>query len=308
MPMRICDKVEKSSDLPATAVALGLFDGVHRGHQSVIRRAVQCSPALTPAVFTFQFDQKSLITKKQFGRILSPDLKTRKLEEMGVEIMLQPAFSTIMSMGPESFFNGILRNFMHAEAVFCGEDFHFGKNAAGNVSLLQRYCSEAHIQFEIVPPLLDGDTPVSSTRIRSALREGDIQRANQLLGYPYITDGVVVHGRHLGHKLGFPTINQLFSTEDLVPHFGVYATIAEIDGQRYIGATDIGVKPTIGEGYAPAAETYLLDFSGDLYGKNVTLSYYAFLRGERKFATLNELTETVLANAAQAKEMLQKFL
>lgn len=301
--MRICDRVQKRSDLPDTAVALGLFDGVHRGHQSVIRAAVSES-TLTPAVFTFQFDQKDLITKPHFARILSPALKVRKLEELGVEVMFEPLFSSIMSMEPESFFNGILRNFMHAGAIFCGDDFHFGKGASGDTALLQRYCKDAGIRFEVVPPLLDDGAPVSSTRIRAALREGDIPLANRLLGYPYMTDGVVVHGRHLGRKLGFPTINQLFSPEDLIPRFGVYATIAEIDGKRYVGATDIGVKPSVGEGYAPAAETYILDFDGDLYGKNITLSYYAFLRGERKFASLAELTETVLYNAQQAKELL----
>ena len=213
-----------------------------------------------------------------------------------------------MTLEPESFFNGILRNFMHAGAIFCGDDFHFGKGASGDTALLQRYCKDAGIRFEVVPPLLDDGAPVSSTRIRAALREGDIPLANRLLGYPYMTDGEVVHGRHLGRKLGFPTINQLFSPEDLIPRFGVYATIAEIDGKRYVGATDIGVKPTVGEGYAPAAETYLLDFDGDLYGKNITLSYYAFLRGERKFSSLAELTETVLRNAAQAKDMLGGLL
>lgn len=301
--MRICDRVQKRSDLPDTAVALGLFDGVHRGHQSVIRAAVSES-TLTTAVFTFQFDQKDLITKPHFARILSPALKVRKLEELGVQVMFEPLFSSIMSMEPESFFNGILRNFMHAGAIFCGDDFHFGKGASGDTALLQRYCKDAGIRFEVVPPLLDDGAPVSSTRIRAALREGDIPLANRLLGYPYMTDGVVVHGRHLGRKLGFPTINQLFSPEDLIPRFGVYATIAEIDGKRYVGATDIGVKPSVGEGYAPAAETYILDFDGDLYGKNITLSYYAFLRGERKFASLAELTETVLYNAQQAKELL----
>ena len=112
----------------------------------------------------------------------------------------------------------------------------------------------------------------------------------------------------MGHSLGFPTINQLFSPEDLIPRFGVYATIVEIDGKQYVGATDIGVKPTVGEGYAPAAETYILDFDGDLYGRNITLRYYAFLRGERRFDSLQQLTDTVLANAQQAKELLQPLI
>ena len=112
----------------------------------------------------------------------------------------------------------------------------------------------------------------------------------------------------MGHELGFPTINQLFSPEDLIPRFGVYATIVEIDGKQYIGATDIGVKPTVGEGYAPAAETYILDFDGDLYGRNIRISYYAFLRGEKRFDSLEELTSTVLSNAQQAKDLLSPLI
>ena len=120
-----------------------------------------------------------------------------------------------------------------------------------------------------------------------------------------MTAGTVVHGQHMGHSLGFPTINQLFESEQLIPRYGVYATIAEIDGKRYIGATDIGVKPTVGDSFQPAAETHLLDFDQDLYGRDVTLRYYAFLRGERKFSSLQELTQTVLANAEEARTLLK---
>ena len=123
-----------------------------------------------------------------------------------------------------------------------------------------------------------------------------------------MTSGEVVHGRHLGATLGFPTINQLFSPDDLIPRFGVYATLVTIDGKKYVGATDIGVKPTVGEGYAPAAETYILDFNGDLYGRKLTLSYHAFLRGEKKFASLEELTATVLDNAETARELLADLI
>lgn len=306
--MEICNQVSQFSQLPDTAVALGLFDGVHRGHQAVIRAAANCAPELMPAVFTFRFDTREVVTKKQFGQLLRPELKAAKLEEYGIRFMLEPPFSTIMKMEPESFIQGILFNFMHAKAVFCGEDFRFGKNAAGNTELLKRACEKNGVQFHIVQPVLDDGVPVSSTRIRAALREGDISLANRLLGSPYMTCGTVVHGRHMGHELGFPTINQLFSPEDLIPRFGVYATIVEIDGRQYIGATDIGVKPTVGEGYAPAAETYILDFDGDLYGRNIRISYYAFLRGEKRFDSLEELTSTVLNNAQQAKDLLSPLI
>lgn len=306
--MEICNQVSQFSRLPSTAVALGLFDGVHRGHQAVIRAAADCAPELMPAVFTFRFDTRAVITKKQFGTLLRPELKAKKLEENGIRFMLEPPFSTIMKMEPESFIQGILFNFMHAKAVFCGEDFRFGKNAAGDTRLLRAACQKNGVRFEIVRPVLDDGVPVSSTRIRAALREGDVPLANRLLGSPYMTCGTVVHGRHMGHSLGFPTINQLFSPEDLIPRFGVYATIVEVDGKEYVGATDIGVKPTVGDGYAPAAETFILDFDGDLYGRNIVIRYYAFLRGEKRFDSLEELTKTVLDNAKQAKGLLEPLI
>ena len=306
--MEICNQVSQFSRLPSTAVALGLFDGVHRGHQAVIRAAADCAPELMPAVFTFRFDTRAVVTKKQFGTLLRPELKAKKLEENGIRFMLEPPFSTIMKMEPESFIQGILFNFMHAKAVFCGEDFRFDKNAAGDTRLLRAACQKNGVRFEIVRPVLDDGVPVSSTRIRAALREGDVPLANRLLGSPYMTCGTVVHGRHMGHSLGFPTINQLFSPEDLIPRFGVYATIVEVDGKEYVGATDIGVKPTVGDGYAPAAETFILDFDGDLYGRNIVIRYYAFLRGEKRFDSLEELTKTVLDNAKQAKGLLEPLI
>ena len=306
--MEICNQVSQFSRLPGTAVALGLFDGVHRGHQAVIRAAADCAPELMPAVFTFRFDTRAVVTKKQFGTLLRPELKAKKLEENGILFMLEPPFSTIMKMEPESFIQGILFNFMHAKAVFCGEDFRFGKNAAGDTRLLRDACQKNGVRFEIVRPVLDDGVPVSSTRIRAALREGDVPLANRLLGSPYMTCGTVVHGRHMGHSLGFPTINQLFSPEDLIPRFGVYATIVEVDGKEYVGATDIGVKPTVGDGYAPAAETFILGYDGDLYGRNIVIRYYAFLRGEKRFDSLEELTKTVLDNAKQAKGLLEPLI
>ena len=304
--MILYDKILSSSDLPDTAVALGLFDGVHRGHQAVIQGAVDSD--FLPGVFSFRFDRHAVITKKQYGRILSPELKRERLLKMGVRFMLEPSFSSIMTMQPEAFIHGVLFNFCHAKALFCGEDFRFGKNAEGDVALLEKCCREEGVRLTIVPPVLEGGMPVSSTRIRSALREGDVALANRLLGFPYMTSGEVVHGRHLGATLGFPTINQLFSPDDLIPRFGVYATLVTIDGKKYVGATDIGVKPTVGEGYAPAAETYILDFNGDMYGRKLTLSYHAFLRGEKKFASLEELTATVLDNAETARELLADLI
>lgn len=302
--MVIVDSLPHPRQLPPTAVALGLFDGLHRGHQAVIRRAVGL-PGLTPAVFTFRYDEEAVITKKNYARILSPALKMKLLEQLGARIVFQPPFSKIMSMEPAEFFYKIIVQFMRAGAVVCGEDFRFGKNAAGDALLLRKLCEENGIRFTTVPPVEDEGKPVSSTRIREALREGDVETANRLLGYPFMTDGTVVHGQHMGHALGFPTINQLFQPGQLIPRFGVYATIAEFEGRRYIGATDIGVKPTVGDSFQPAAETHLLDFDREIYGAEVTLSYYAFLRGERKFQSLSELTETVLANAEQARALLK---
>ena len=187
-----------------SAVALGLFDGVHLGHRAVIGRAVSRAPQLFPIVFTFSYDSPKEVTKPGFANILSPSRKEAILQRLGVQLVCKPLFSVVRDLEPEIFFTEILQKKLKAEAIFCGEDYRFGKGAAGDVKLLRALCRKAGIAFETVPAVLDGGEPISSTRIRALLREGRMEDAARLLGEPYAIDYPVSHGRQLGRKMGYP--------------------------------------------------------------------------------------------------------
>lgn len=290
-----------------SAIALGLFDGVHRGHRAVIKKAVSCAPALTPVVFTFTFDDPDQITKPHYAAILSDTRKREIFASLGVQAVVEPPFSSFRELSPEDFFQRILREKLNAKAVFCGGDYRFGKNAAGDAALMERFCKEAGIRFETVPSETEGDEPISSTRIRQLLRDGKPEESALLLGERYAIDFPVVHGRQLGRKMGYPTINQLYPSGSLLPKFGVYATLASIDGNDYPGVTNVGIKPTIAGGDTPSAETYLMGYSGDLYGRPVKLSFVSFLRPEKKFASVDELFAQIAADAETARNRLSEL-
>lgn len=290
-----------------SAIALGLFDGVHRGHRAVIKKAVSCAPALTPVVFTFTFDDPDQITKPHYAAILSDTRKREIFASLGVQAVVEPPFSSFRELSPEDFFQRILREKLNAKAVFCGGDYRFGKNAAGDAALMERFCKEAGIRFETVPSETEGGKPISSTRIRQLLRDGKPEESALLLGERYAIDFPVVHGRQLGRKMGYPTINQLYPSGSLLPKFGVYATLASIDGNDYPGVTNVGIKPTIAGGDTPSAETYLMGYSGDLYGRPVKLSFVSFLRPEKKFASVDELFAQIAADAETARNRLSEL-
>ena len=289
-----------------SAVALGLFDGLHLGHRAVISRAVSCGPELLPVVFTFSFDSPEEATKPDFANILSSSRKEGILQELGVQLVCEPAFSSFRDMAPEEFFEEVLCRKLQAAALFCGEDFRFGKNAAGDTTLLKKLCRKAGIHLETVPAVQDQGEPVSSTRIRRLLRQGDMEAAARLLGEPYTIDYPVSHGRQLGRTMGYPTINQLYPAGDLLPRNGVYATLAVVEGKCYPAVTNVGVKPTLGGLDAPSAESTLLGFEGDLYGKQVPVSFYRFLRPEQKFPDIETLFRQVAEDARQAKNFFEK--
>ncbi|MGI5894360.1 MAG: riboflavin biosynthesis protein RibF [Candidatus Merdivicinus sp.] len=299
--------MEYSHQIPTlnhpTAIALGLFDGLHLGHRAVIQQAVSCAPKLCPLVFTFQFDRPEDITKPDFANILTHTRKEQILKKLGVQLVCEPPFSLFRNLSPTEFFSEILVKRLHAGAIFCGEDFHFGKNAAGDANLLHALCKQAGIHFYAVPPLLVDGNVVSSTQIRHLLREGDPLQAAKLLGEPYTIDYPVAHGRQLGRTMGFPTINQIFKTGDLIPRNGVYASVAQVGNCRYPAVTNVGIKPTLGGKDAPSAESTLLGFEGDLYGQAIPVSFYAFLRPEQRFDSIERLFRQVALDAQQAEKL-----
>lgn len=282
-------------------MALGFFDGVHLGHQAVIRAAAEdaAQNGRAAAVFTFQLPLNSTM---KGGRLQSEQEKHRVMESLGVEHYMEPPFEDFCGLSPEEFVEKILRDGFNAKAVFCGDNFTFGKKAAGNVERLRQLCAPLGIRVVVVPMALYKGAPVSSTRIRAALAEGDIPAVNAMLGRPYRIDFAVRHGKGLGRTLGFPTINQVYPEGFAAPKYGIYITRVKVNGQWYVGATGFGTRPTVNTtGEGATCETFIPDFSGQLYGEEPELEFYEYIAPSRKFDTLEELTACVNDAAAKSR-------
>ena len=288
-----------------TAVAMGFFDGIHIGHRAVIEGAVEWARAhgAAPAVFTFHQPTDSRMKGR---RLLATEEKHALVENLGVEYYLCPDFEEIRAMTPEQFVRGIVQD-CQARALFCGENFTFGAKAAGTPDLLRRLCAPLGVEVVVVPMTQFEEKPVSSTRIRTALEGGDIPAANAMLGMPYAIRFAVQHGAGLGRTLGVPTINQIYPQGFQMPRFGIYITRTRIGGRWYPSATGLGTRPTVNSDPAKVTcETFIPDFSGDLYGTDPVVEFYAYLSPSKKFDTLDELKACIDHAAQRAKEYFQE--
>ncbi len=286
-------KVLTAADLPVsqkTAVAIGLFDGVHVGHQALLRAQ---NPQYVSLVFTFDTKPNHL----RFKNILSLQEKEAVFAQCGVELFyLQPFTDMVKQMEREAFLDLLIEQFGMAQLVV-GEDFHFGKGARGNVAYLREMQSVKGFTLTVVPAVLMQEHRVSSTRIRKLLEHGKVREAADCMGRMYFVRGRVTQGNRIGRTIGFPTAN--LSAEKLLPKFGVYATLVEFDGTLYKGMTNVGKKPTIEGERNATVETHLLDFDGDLYGKEITVWFVQWIREERKFDGLAALKEQIARDMAQ---------
>jgi len=299
--MKIVRKPEDIRDIAPCSLALGAFDGLHRGHMAVIRAAVQGGPGKQPlesGVLTFETSPSGS------PAVLTGEDKEEILRNQGVDRLYSFRFSDLRNLPAEKFVGEVLFDRCRAARLCCGEDFRFGKGAEGDVSLLSRLCRENGAELTVVPPVLENGEKISSTRIRAAVEAGDIPLANRLLGRPFGFSLEVIHGNHIGTGLGAPTINQALPEGFVLPPFGVYASWAGVDGQEYYGVTNIGVKPTVGSDRV-LSETWMPGFSGDLYGKRVRLFLLQFIRPEKKFGSLEELKAEIEKNARQAKDIAE---
>lgn len=286
-----------------SSLALGAFDGLHRGHMAVIHAA--CAPGkggevLSPAVFTFRSSPSGN------SAVLTGRDKERILAHSGVETLYSLEFQEVRDWEAEAFVRRVLFQRCNARRLCCGQDFRFGRGARGDVALLRQLCCQAGVELYVVPPVTDSGEKVSSTRIRKAVEEGDIPTANRLLGRPFGFSLEVIHGNHIGTGLGTPTINQAIPEGFVLPRFGVYASWCRVGGQYFYGVTNVGLKPTVGSDRV-LAETWLPEFSGDLYGKRVRVFLLEFLRPEKKFASLEELKAAIQENARQAKAVTRRI-
>ncbi len=287
-----------------TAVALGYFDGVHIAHQALISQMCDYAAAnnLEKAVFTFT---KSVPLGHKGKDILTKGIKLDVMRNMGIDLYYSPDFLDFSSFTPEEFVKNILVDSMGAKAVFCGENFFFGKNRQGNVQVLKELCEKYNIAFTQADTVcLDGEI-VSSTAIRYALTQGDMEKASAMLGRPYGVNFEVLHGKKIGRTIGTPTINQIYPATMCSPKPGVYITCTTVDGKKYPSATGLTNRPTVnGTGYT--CETFILGFEGDLYSQNVQVDFHSFLFEARKFDSLQQLGDMIYSSAVKAKEYLEE--
>ena len=294
--------------LRGATVAIGNFDGVHRGHKAVIAAALGRARALgkPAAALTFEPHPRAFFNPDEPLFRLTPEAaKLRLLAATGLDGAIVLTFNAeLAKLSAEDFVQRVLVERFAISGAAIGFNFHFGANRAGSPDFLQAQGKQHGFIVDIVPPLLDGDRPVSSGPIRAALAAGRLDDAAEFLGYPWFVSGTVIHGDKRGRELGFPTANLQLDPACGLRH-GIYAVRAAVAGQRYDGVASFGRRPMFNTG-AVLLEIFLFDFSGDLYGANIDVAFIAWLRDEAMFASANDLMRQMKEDSRLAREALAR--
>lgn len=275
-----------------SAVTLGKFDGIHRGHQKLIGELLKAEEqGLQTVVFTFARPPKAVTAGQMQPVLLTNREKRSHMEKLGVDVMIEYPFTeAVCHMEAEQFVKKVLVDGLKVRKIITGPDFGFGYQRRGNVELLKKLAPEYGYELTVIEKARAADGQViSSTLIRKEISAGNIERANELLGYPYTVTGEVVHGNHLGRTFGMPTINQIPVREKLLPPNGVYTSKVEVDGSVYKSVSNVGYKPTIEGDYPKGVETYIFGFDKDVYGRELDVQLFYYQRKEQKFETVEEL-------------------
>ncbi len=287
-------------------IALGFFDGVHLGHGALLRRVAERAETLNaiPAAVTFDAHPKTIILGQGAPLLTTPSDRADLMRRLyGIQEIIVARFdSGLMHMGWREFVTDFLVAQNGAVHLVAGHDFRFGYMGQGNSQRLQELCTELGIGCDIIPPVAIDDLTVSSSYIRTLVAQGEMERATQFLGHPFCLTEQVRHGKKLGSRLGFPTVNLHIPSGCVVPAFGVYAARLWVDGESYAAATNVGVRPTVDDDGSITVEGTLLDFNGSLYGKTVRMDFYKHLRSEQKFETLDALRTQVMCDIKAVRD------
>lgn len=289
-----------------TVVSIGKFDGEHKGHQKIFSTMLRIAEEmdLKTAVFTFGTPPSAVVEGNFRPQINTNAERRERLRDAGIEYIVEYPFTPeIASMSGEDFVRDILIGKMNMKAIVAGPDCAFGRNRSGSADLLRRMGPECGFLPVIIEKEKDGDRDISSTYIREELQNGNVEKANTLLGAVYSVEGVITHGNGIGRsRLGFPTVNLDVPAGKLLPRFGVYATeVVFGNGVSVRGITNVGENPTVSEdrlNHRVRIETFLLDFSGDVYGEKICIRFFRFLRPEQKFGSLEELRTQIAKDIA----------
>ena len=287
--------------------ALGFFDGVHLGHQALLKecRRLAAERDCQAGVVTFLGHPDQVVSGQKTELINTYRDRRSLLKRYGMDTVVELPFDEKLMTMPWQDFYQMLRTQYGAAGLVCGEDFRFGFRGQGNARRLQEVCASDGIPCSVIPQQSLNGITVSSTHIRSLLLQGKIKEAEQFLGHKHIFTGTVIRGQQLGRRLGTPTANLSLPKELLCLPFGVYICRAKGEQVDCPAVTNIGIRPTV-EGENVTVEPWLLDYEGDLYGRELTLEFYRYLRPERKFPSLTELQEEILKNGEQTRKFFEK--
>ena len=302
--MIVFERLEDIVDIEPTVVALGNFDGIHKGHQEIIGRTVKEAEAagLKSAVFTFSNHTSSILKNvPKVKNILYPEDKLRILEEMGVDYVFNIPFTEeILRMSPEEFIEQILVNRFNIREAYCGFNYSFGYKASGTPEVLMHEGLKHGFGIHVQEPYVIDGVVVSSTYIRQLIEEGRMEEAAKFMGRMYSVSGEIIVGNKLGRTIGFPTCNILVDDTMITPPNGVYITTCYIDGVLHPSVTNVGVKPTIGT-YEKNIETHIFDFDEDVYGKQIRVNFIHHTRGEKKFNGIDDLKKQIESDCIEAR-------
>lgn len=302
--MKYFESLDDIKQIDETVVALGNFDGVHKGHQQIITRTVRSAKAvgLSSAVFTFSNHPSTVLGRGEpVKNILYAEQKTRIIEEMGVDYLINIPFTKeILTMEPERFVKEILVDRLRIREAYCGFNYSFGYKASGTPEVLMHEGLQHGFGLHVQEPYKIDDIVVSSTYIRQLIAEGRMEEVTKFMGRMYDIGGEVIVGNKLGRTIGFPTMNLVIDETMVTPPNGVYITFCTVDGVRYPAVTNVGNKPTIGE-YAKNIETHVFNYDADAYGKHIEVEFVKWTRPEQKFAGIEELKKQIQSDCITAK-------
>ncbi len=284
----------KELNINNTVVALGKFDGLHKGHMTLIGKLLEKQQnGLTGVVFTFTNPPISILKGSDYKKIYSRDEKMNILGKLCVDIVIEcPITKEFLNIEAEEFIEEILVKKMGVKHIIVGNDFRFGKDRKGNIDTLINNSEKYGYKVDAVTKLHDQKGVVSSTRIRSHILEGNMELVEELLGRPYSIYSEVIYGKQLGRTINIPTTNQYIDSDKITPPYGVYLSRIDIEGKIYNGISNLGKKPTVGE-HVVGLETHIFDFNEDIYGKEIEVSLLKYIRDEKKFNDVDELVENI---------------
>ena len=307
--MKLFNTLEEIADTEWAVIALGNFDGVHKGHQELIKRTVKTAEAanLKSAVFTFSNHPRNILARSRPVKcILYPDEKASIIEGLGVDYMFNIPFDEeIRRLDAAEFISVLLLKKLKMREACCGFNYKFGYKALGNVEILMKESIKKHFGIHVMEPVKIDGAVVNSTLIRRMVEQGNVDMCMKYMGRRYTVGGEVVVGNRLGKTIGFPTSNLIVDDTMVAPANGVYITYCIYNGRKYPSVTNVGVKPTIGE-FSKSMETHIFNFDSELYGKNIRVEFLKKTRDEKKFESIDELARQITKDCIMAKDYHRK--